>query len=193
MHLRGASGPGFRSPTNSSIFSSLSPVFRPNERPRTFNFHKARWDDFAFYFDFDCSSAEEYSSLSLSSAAALFTSLALNAAKSSIPFGRIKRHPKAWWFAGVEGAVGKRRKAFAAAHKSDKDCQAYISASRRASSVIAKARQKHYRQLAALFRPNLTLNLYTLFLARSLALLFSLLASLTALLPGSRLRFMPLT
>ena len=39
-------------------------------------------------------SAEEYSSLS--SAAALFTSLALNAAKSSIPFGRIKRHLKAW-------------------------------------------------------------------------------------------------
>ena len=38
-------------------------------------------------------SAEEYSSLSLSSVAALFTSLALKAAKSSIPFGRIKRIP----------------------------------------------------------------------------------------------------
>ena len=39
--------------------------------------------------------------LSLSSAAALFSSLALNGAKSSIPFGRIKRHPKAWWSAEV--------------------------------------------------------------------------------------------
>ena len=61
-----------------------------------------------------------------------FTSLAQNAAKSSIPFGHIKRHPKAWWYADVESAVSQRRKAFAAAHRSDEDCQAYISASRRA-------------------------------------------------------------
>ena len=77
--------------------------------------------------------------LSLSSAAALFTSLAQNAAKSSIPFDCIKRHPKAWWSAEVEEAVNERRKAFAASHRSDEDRQAYISASRRASSVIAKA------------------------------------------------------
>ena len=68
-------------------------------------------------------------SLSLSSAAALFTSLALNVAKSSISFDHIKRHPKAWWSAEVEGAVSERRKAFAAAHRSDEDRQAYISAS----------------------------------------------------------------
>ena len=73
-------------------------------------------------------------------AAALFTSLALNAAKSSIPFGHIKRPPKAWWSAEVESAVSEKRKAFAAAHRSDEDRQACISASRRASSVIAKAK-----------------------------------------------------
>ena len=78
------------------FYLSLSLVFRPNERPPPFNFQKACWDDFASYFDSHCPSAEEYSSLSLSSAAALFTSLVLNAAKSSIPFGRIKRPPKAW-------------------------------------------------------------------------------------------------
>ena len=39
----------------------------------------------------------------------------------------------------MESAVNERRKAFAAAHRSDKDWQAYISASRRPSSVIAKA------------------------------------------------------
>ena len=100
----------------------LSPVFRPNENPPSFNFQKARWDGFASYIDSYCPSAEEYSSLSLSSAAAaLFIS------------------GKAWWSAEVEGAVGERRKAFAAAHRSDEDRQAYISASRRASSVIAKA------------------------------------------------------
>ena len=118
----------------------LSPVFCPNKRRISFNFQKARWDDFASYFDSLCPSAEEYSFLSLSSAAALFTSLALNVAKSSIPFGRIKRHPKAWWSAEVETAVSERQAAFAAAHRSDEDRQAYVSASRRASSVIAKAK-----------------------------------------------------
>ena len=78
------------------FYLSLSLVLCSNERPPSFNFQKAPWDDS------HCPSAEEYSSLSLSSAAALFTSLTLNAAKSSIPFGRIKRPPKAWWSAEVE-------------------------------------------------------------------------------------------
>ena len=106
---------------------SLSPVFRPNERSPSFSFQKACWDDFVSYFDSHCPSSKEYSSLSF--AATLFTSLALNAAKSSIPFGRIKRHPKAWWSAEVEEAVSERRKAFAAVHRSNEGRQAYISAS----------------------------------------------------------------
>ena len=122
------------------LFVPLSPSYRPNKRPPSFNFQKARWDGFASYFDSHCPSAEEYSSLSLSSTTAFFTSLALNAAKSSIPSGCIKRPPKAWWSAEVEEAVSERRKAFAAAHRSDEDRQAYISASQRASSVIAKAK-----------------------------------------------------
>ena len=59
------------------FYLSLSPVFRPNEHPPSFNFQKARWND----FDSNCLFAKEYSSLSLSSAAAFFTFLALNAAK----------------------------------------------------------------------------------------------------------------
>ena len=131
----------------------LSPVFRPKERPPSFNFQKARWDDFVSYFDSHCPSAEEYSSLSLSSAAALFTSLALNAAKSSISFGCIKRPPKAWWSAEVEGAVSERQKAFAAAHRSDEDRQAYISISRRASSVIAKAKAEAWQTTCSSLPP----------------------------------------
>ena len=77
------------------LSTPLSPAYRPNERLPSFNFQKARWDGFASYFDFHCPSAEEYSSLSLFSAAALFTSLALNAAKSSVGFGRIKCPSKA--------------------------------------------------------------------------------------------------
>ena len=87
--------------------------------------------------------------LFFSSAAALFFSLALNAAKSSIPFGRIKRPPKVWWSAEVEEAVGERRKAFAAAHRSDEDGQAYISASRLASSVIAKAKAEAWQTICS--------------------------------------------
>ena len=79
-------------------------------------------------------------SLSLSSASALFTFLTLNAAKSSVRFGGIKHHPEDWWSAEVEEAVSERRKAFAATHRNDEDRQAYISTSRRASSVIAKAK-----------------------------------------------------
>ena len=41
----------------------------------------------------------------------------------------------------MESAVSERRKAFAAAHRSDEDREAYISASRRASSVKAEAWQ----------------------------------------------------
>ena len=78
------------------------------------------WDVFAFYFDSYCPSTEEYSSLSLS-AAALFTSLVVNAAKVSIPFSRVKRQSQAWWSAEAEEAVSERRKAFSAAHRSDKD------------------------------------------------------------------------
>ena len=131
----------------------LSPIFCPNKRPPSFNFQKARWDGFASYFDSHCPLAEEYSSLSLSSAAALFPSLTLNAAKSSIPFGRIKRPPKAWWSAEVEEAVNERRKAFAAAHRSDEDRQAYISASRRASSIIAKAKTEAWQTTCSSLSP----------------------------------------
>ena len=83
----------------------------------------------------------------------LFTSLAMNAAKSSIPFGRIKRPPKAWWSAEVEEAVGERRKTFATAHRSDEDRQAYISASRRASSVIAKAKAEAWQTTCTALSP----------------------------------------
>ena len=131
----------------------LSPVFHPNERPPSFNFQKARWDGFASYIDSHCPSAEEYSFLPLSSAAALFTSPALNAAKSSILFGRIKRPPKAWWSAEVEQAVGERRQAFVAAHRSDEDRQAYISVSRRASSVIAKAKAEAWQTTCSSLSP----------------------------------------
>ena len=55
----------------------------------------------------------------------------------------------------MESAVSERRKAFAAAHRSDKNRQGYISASRCTSSVIAKAKAEACRRLALLFHLNL--------------------------------------
>ena len=53
----------------------------------------------------------------------------------------------------MEGAVSERRKAFAAAHRSDEDRQAYISASRRASSVIAKAMAEAWQTTCSSLSP----------------------------------------
>ena len=106
------------------------------------------------YFDSYCSSAEKYhSSLSFFSAAALYISLALNAAESSIPFRRIKHHSKAWWSAEVEGAVSERRETFAAAHRSDEEHQAYISASRRDSSIITTAKAEAWQTTCSSLLP----------------------------------------
>ena len=75
----------------------------------------------------------------------LLLSLLLNAAKFFISFDRIKRHPKAWWSAEVEEAISERHKAFTATHRSNEDRQAYISASRHASSVIDKAKAEAWQ------------------------------------------------
>ena len=53
----------------------------------------------------------------------------------------------------MEEAVSQRRKAFGAAHRSDEDCLAYISASRRASSVIAKAKAEAWQTTCSSLSP----------------------------------------
>ena len=53
----------------------------------------------------------------------------------------------------MEEAVSERRKAFAAAHRSDEDRQAYISASRRASSVIAKTKAEAWQTTCSSLLP----------------------------------------
>ena len=107
---------------------------------------------------------------SLSSAAVLFTSLALNVAKFSIPSDRIKRHPKAWWSVEVEEAVSERRKVFAA-------LTGVIKIARLTSPLhdvlcppSQRLRLRHGRRLALLSRPIQTLNLYILLFGLSLAL-----------------------
>ena len=59
----------------------------------------------------------------------------------------------AWWSAEVEKAVSERRKAFAAAHRSDEDRQTYIYASPRASSVISKAMTEAWQTTCSSLSP----------------------------------------
>ena len=53
----------------------------------------------------------------------------------------------------MESAVSERRKALAAAHRNDEDRQAYISTSRRASSVIAKAKAEAWQTTCSSLSP----------------------------------------
>ena len=53
----------------------------------------------------------------------------------------------------MESAVSERRKAFAAAHRRDEDRQAYIFASRRTSSVIAKAKAEAWHTTCSSLSP----------------------------------------
>ena len=53
----------------------------------------------------------------------------------------------------MEQAVSERHKAFTAAHRSDEDRQAYISASRHASSVIAKAKTEAWQTTCSSLSP----------------------------------------
>ena len=53
----------------------------------------------------------------------------------------------------MEERISERRKAFAAAHRSDEDRQTHISASRRASSVIAKAKAKAWQTTCSSLSP----------------------------------------
>ena len=53
----------------------------------------------------------------------------------------------------MEETISERHRAFAAAHRSDEDRQAYISASRRASSVIAKAKAEAWQTTCSSLTP----------------------------------------
>ena len=96
----------------------------------------------------------------------------------------------------MESAVSERRKAFAAAHRSDEDRQAYISASRRVSSVIAKAKAEAWQTTCSSLSPKSNLKpVHPLFrsMAGSSFSSSSYPNSPTVLLSGNRLRSMPLT
>ena len=58
----------------------------------------------------------------------------------------------------VKDAISERCKSFAATHRSNEDRQAYISISRRASSVIAKAKAEAWQVTCLFLSPKSNLN-----------------------------------
>ena len=132
--------------------------FAPTSVPLPSIFRKLAETILLLTFDSYCFSAEEYSSVSLSFPATLFTSLALNAAKSSIPFGRIKRHPKAWWFTEVELAVSEGAKLSLPLTEVIKTARLTSSLPDALRLSSPRLRLRHGWRFALLSRLNLTLN-----------------------------------
>ena len=121
------------------IVLPLSPVRHPNIRPPKFNYKKARWGVYQSYIvehlpslDVDC--------VNIHQATRSFSLFLVEAAKASIPFGRLVCSHKAWWSQEAESAVRKQRRARSEAHRFEVHRLRYIDASRRASSVISRAK-----------------------------------------------------
>ena len=108
-------------------------------RPPKFNYKKASWDVYQSYIAEHLPSLD-VDALNIHQAARSFSLFLVEAAKASIPFERLSRSPKAWWSQEVESAVRERRRARSAAHRSELHRLRYIYASRRASSVISRAK-----------------------------------------------------
>ena len=90
--------------------------------------------------------------------------------KSSIPFGRIKCHSKAWWSAEMEEAVSENARLslqLTEATKIAKRTSPLLDAPRQS---LPRPRLRHGRRLALLFYLHQIQKLYTLFFTLSLAL-----------------------
>ena len=112
------------------IVLPLSPVRYPNTRPPKFNYKKASWNVYQSYIAEHLPSIDD-DALNIHQAAGSFSFFLVEAAKASIPFGRLGRSPKAWWSQEAESAVRKQRRARFEAHRSEVHRLRYIDASRR--------------------------------------------------------------
>ena len=134
------------------IVLPLSPVRHPNTRPPKFNYNKASWDVYQSYIVEHLPSLD-VDALNIHQAARSFSLFLLEAAKASIPFGRLGRSPKAWWSQEAESAVRERRKARSVAHPFESQRLRYIDASRRASSVISRAKSATWQATCSNLSP----------------------------------------
>ena len=95
----------------------------------------------------------DFDALNIHQAAHSFSLFLVEAAKASIPFGRLGRSPKAWWSQEAESAVRERRRARSVAHRSESHRLRYVDASRRASSVISRAKSATWQATCSNLSP----------------------------------------
>ena len=134
------------SPSLQFVTSTLNP-------PPKFNYKKASWDVYRSYI------AEHFPSLvvdalNIHQAAHSFSLFLVEAAKASIPFGRLGRSPKAWWPQEAESAVRERWRARSKAHGSEAHRLRYINASRRTPSVISRAKSATWQATCSNLSPS---------------------------------------
>ena len=131
----------------------IAPVINAINRAPSFNYGKARWTEFQSHFEEHCPPLSNLGLLSLSEANQSFTQLVHDAAIFAIPYGSINHSPKAWWSPEIAAAGADRRKAFAKAHRSEQDRQAYIAQSRYTSTVISKAKAASWQKTCTSLSP----------------------------------------
>ena len=134
------------------IVLPLYPVRHPNTRHPKFNYKKARWDVYQSCI-VEYLSSFDVGAVNIHQAARSFSLFLVEAAKASILFDRLGRPPKAWWSQEAESAVRERRRARSEAHRSEAHRFTYIDASRRASSVISRAKSATWQATCSYLSP----------------------------------------
>ena len=86
------------------------PGSSPQHSSPKFNYKKASWDVYQSYIAENLPSLD-VDALNIHQAARSFSLFLVEAAKASIPFGRLGCSPKAWWSQEAESAVRERQRA----------------------------------------------------------------------------------
>ena len=95
MHMANPSGPRLRSSSYLYHYSHF-PFNELYPPPPSFNYNKARWDDYHTYIDTHCPPSSNFITLASFEVTHTFTKL-LNNAAPGLPFGSINRPAKTWW------------------------------------------------------------------------------------------------
>jgi len=140
----------------------LAPIRHSNTGAPSFNFKNVRWDEFQkFITDHPPPFNEEAQNIHC--LARSTSSLLLNAAKASIPFGRLGRLLKAWWCEEAELAVRDRQEGTLWGASFRGLSLTYVEASRRASSLICRAKAKTWQATCNNLPPAQGLALFSTF------------------------------
>ena len=134
------------------IVLPLFPVRQPNTLPPKFNYKKTSWDIYQSCIAEHLPSLD-FDALNIHQAAHSSSLFLVEAANASIPFGRLGRSPQSLVSQEAESAVRERRRARSVAHWSESHRLRYIDASRRASSVISRAKSATWQATCSNLTP----------------------------------------